>query len=61
MHIVNIEAFAISFPLPSDKGVTLGIGRAVKRDTVLVKVTTASGLIGWGESHSIQRRTLVHG
>ena len=44
MRIVNIEAFAISFPIPPDKSVTLGIGRAVKRDAVLVKVTTASGL-----------------
>lgn len=61
MHIVNLEAFAISFPLPPDKGVTLGIGRAVKRDAVLVKVTISSGLIGWGESHSLQRRALVHG
>ena len=30
---------------------TLGIGRAVKRDALIVKVTTESGLIGWGESH----------
>ena len=52
MRIVNLEAFAISFPIPPEKGVTLGIGRAVKRDAVLVKVTTASGLIGWGESHA---------
>jgi L-alanine-DL-glutamate epimerase-like enolase superfamily enzyme len=31
--------------------VRLGIGRTVKRDTVVVKVRTESGLVGWGESH----------
>ena len=52
MKIVDLEAIPISFPIPEDKQVTLGIGRAVKRDAVLVKVTTASGLIGWGEAHA---------
>lgn len=32
--------------------VTLGIGRAVKRDAVLVKVQTRDGLVGWGEAHA---------
>jgi len=31
--------------------VTLGIGRAVKRDAVVVKVTTDDGLVGYGEAH----------
>ena len=52
MKIVDIKAFAVSFPLPPDGAVTLGIGRAIKRDAVVVKVTTASGLVGWGESHT---------
>lgn len=30
----------------------LGIGRTVKRDAVLVKVTTDDGLVGWGEAHA---------
>ena len=30
---------------------SLGVGRAVKRDAIIVKVTTAGGLVGWGESH----------
>jgi D-galactarolactone cycloisomerase len=52
MRIVSVEAFPISFPIPADKGVSLGIGRAIKRDAVLVKVCTESGLVGWGESHA---------
>ncbi|MCZ6728894.1 MAG: mandelate racemase/muconate lactonizing enzyme family protein, partial [SAR324 cluster bacterium] len=34
-----------------DKQVTLGIGTGVKKDAVVVKVVTESGLVGWGESH----------
>lgn len=51
MKIVDIKAFPTSFPLPQDLDVRLGIGRMVKRDTVIVKVVTQSGLVGWGESH----------
>ena len=51
MKIVDIKAFPTSFPLPPDLDVRLGIGRMVKRDTVIVKVVTESGLVGWGESH----------
>ena len=49
LRIERIEAFAASVPVKSK--VTLGIGRTVKRDAVVVKVTTAGGLVGWGESH----------
>lgn len=51
MKIVDVKAFPTSFPLPAGAMVTLGIGRAVKRDAVVVKVTTESGLVGWGEAH----------
>ena len=51
LKIRAIEAFPTSFPLPSNLNVRLGIGRAVKRDAVVVKVTTESGLAGWGEAH----------
>ena len=37
MRIREITAYPISFPIPGDKAVSLGIGRAVKRDAVLVK------------------------
>jgi D-galactarolactone cycloisomerase len=49
LKIIDVQGFATSFPVR--QSVTLGIGSAVKRDALLVKVTTESGLIGWGESH----------
>ena len=51
LRIREIHAYATSFPLPKTDNVRLGIGRAIKRDAVVVKVTTESGLVGWGESH----------
>src|SRR5262249_25705889 len=50
MQITDVRAFPTSFPVPPGESVTLGIGRAVKRDAVVVKVT-AGGLIGWAEAH----------
>jgi D-galactarolactone cycloisomerase len=47
--ITNIQAFPTSFPVK--ERVKLGIGSTIKRDAVIVKVTTESGLIGYGESH----------
>ena len=49
LRIVSVEAHPTSFRVT--QGVTLGIGRAVKRDAVLVKVVTEGGLVGWGEAH----------
>jgi L-alanine-DL-glutamate epimerase-like enolase superfamily enzyme len=37
--------------VPEGQNVRLGIGRAVKRDAVLVKVETEDGITGWGEAH----------
>jgi D-galactarolactone cycloisomerase len=51
VRIVELLAYPTSFPVPADDRVTLGIGTAVKRDAVVVKVVTADGLVGWGESH----------
>src|ERR1700754_5324051 len=51
MRIAEITAFPVSVPVPEQHRVTLGIGRMVKRDTVVVKVVTDDGLVGWGESH----------
>jgi L-alanine-DL-glutamate epimerase-like enolase superfamily enzyme len=51
MRIADVRAHPTSFPIPPGQSVTLGIGRAVKRDAVVVKVTTEDGLVGWGESH----------
>ncbi|WP_431281540.1 mandelate racemase/muconate lactonizing enzyme family protein [Humitalea sp. 24SJ18S-53] len=58
-RIANIEAFPTSFPVPPGGGVALGVGRAVKRDAVVVKVTTEDGLVGWGESHHGRAHTAV--
>ena len=49
LKITGVTAFPASFPVK--KPVTLGIGRAVKRDAVMVRVTTAGGIVGWGEAH----------
>jgi D-galactarolactone cycloisomerase len=51
MRIAKLEAIPISFPVPENKSVRLGIGRSVKRDSVLVRVETDDGVIGWGEAH----------
>ncbi|MCP5025199.1 MAG: mandelate racemase/muconate lactonizing enzyme family protein [Actinomycetia bacterium] len=52
MQITGITAYPISFPIPEERRVSLGIGQAVKRDAVLVKVETSEGITGWGESHA---------
>ncbi len=58
MKIADIKAFPTSFPVPGG-GPRLGIGQAVKRDAVVVKVTTEDGLVGWGESHHGRAHTAV--
>jgi L-alanine-DL-glutamate epimerase-like enolase superfamily enzyme len=50
LAITSIEAIGCSVPLR--QAVRQGLGRAVKRDTVIIKVTTAGGLTGWGESYN---------
>jgi L-alanine-DL-glutamate epimerase-like enolase superfamily enzyme len=51
MKIADVRATPTSFPVPPEASVTLGIGRTVKRDAVLVKVTADDGRVGWGEAH----------
>ena len=52
MKIIDVTAYPLSFEIPEEFRVTLGIGSAIKRDCVLVKVETSDGLVGWGESHA---------
>ncbi len=59
MKIVEIKAYPTSFPVPRDGGVRLGIGQAVKRDAVMVKVVTEDGIVGWGESHHGRAHTAI--
>ena len=49
--VTEVKAYPTSFPLPKENNVRMGIGRAIKKDAVVVKVTTKGGLVGWGESH----------
>ena len=59
MRITDVQAFATSFPIPPGNRVALGIGTAVKRDAVLVKVSTDEGITGWGEAHHGRAHTAV--
>ncbi len=51
MKIASLRAVPISFPVPENQSVRLGIGRSVKRDAVLVRIETSDGHVGWGEAH----------
>jgi L-alanine-DL-glutamate epimerase-like enolase superfamily enzyme len=59
LRITDVIAFPTSFPIPPANRVALGIGTAVKRDAVVVKVTTAGGVVGWGEAHHGRAHTAV--
>jgi len=59
LKIAELKATPTSFPVPPEHRVALGIGTAIKRDAVVVKVTTAGGLVGWGESHHGRAHTAV--
>jgi D-galactarolactone cycloisomerase len=49
LTIASIEGIACSVPLA--KPVRLGLGMAMKREAVVVKVVTEGGLVGYGEAH----------
>lgn len=49
MRIDHIEAFAMSVPV--ENGIAFGIGRVKRRDTVVVRIRTSGGLVGYGEAH----------
>ena len=51
MKIIDVKAYSSSFRVAPGAQVKLGIGTTVKRDAVVVKVTTEDGLVGYGESH----------
>ncbi|MES2436200.1 MAG: mandelate racemase/muconate lactonizing enzyme family protein [Pseudomonadota bacterium] len=57
MEIVELRAFPVSVAV--ENGAQLAIGRAVKRDAVVVRVTTASGIVGFGESHHARSANIV--
>ena len=51
MKIIEVKAYPLSFRVSAAGQVRLGIGRTVKRDTVVVMVRSEDGLVGWGEAH----------
>ena len=57
--IRSVQAYAVSFPVAAAHSVQLGVGRTVKRDAVIVKVTTECGLTGFGESHHGRAHTTI--
>lgn len=57
--IASVRAYPISFAVPPAQQVSLGIGRTVKRDAVIVRVDTADGLTGWGEAHAARAPTAI--
>jgi D-galactarolactone cycloisomerase len=57
MRIADIKAFPISVRV--DDGAQLAIGRAVKRDSVVVRVVTEGGLVGYGESHHARSPAVI--
>ena len=59
MRIADVRAYPVSYPIAPQNRVALGIGTAVKRDAVLVRVTTDAGLFGWGEAHHGRAHTAV--
>jgi D-galactarolactone cycloisomerase len=59
LKIRDVKAYPTSFPIPEANRVALGIGTAVKRDAVVVKVTTDDGIVGWGEAHHGRAHTAV--
>lgn len=59
VRISSVRAFPISFAVPPAQQVSLGIGRSVKRDAVLVRVETDSGACGWGEAHAARAPTAI--
>jgi D-galactarolactone cycloisomerase len=59
MRIEELRAIPLSCPTPSEHQISLGIGKSVKRDAVLIKVRTAGGLVGWGEAHAARAPTAI--
>jgi len=59
LKIAEVQAFPASFPIPRERRVALGIGTAVKRDAVVVRVRTEDGIVGWGEAHHGRAHTAV--
>ncbi len=58
MKVVAVDAVPLSLDL-RDWAVTLGVGTAIKKDTVIVRVRTEDGIVGYGEAHHALAPTVV--
>jgi len=50
MRIASVQATWVHVPIPTERQHTSDFGRIAAFDSVLVKVETADGLVGWGEA-----------
>ena len=57
MQITEVKAFALSFKL--ENAPRRGVGQPIKKDTVIVRVKTEDGIVGYGEAHHALAPTLV--
>ena len=57
--IQRVIAQPVSFAVPPEYQVSLGIGRTVKRDAVIVRVDTSADVSGWGEAHAARAPTAI--
>ena len=58
-RIRQVTATAYSCPFDKQHQLTFGLGSNVKRDMVLVRITSDQGLVGYGESHHGQNPTAM--
>lgn len=59
MKITEVTAYPVSFAISEQHQVRLGIGWAVKRDAILVRIETTNGIVGWGEAHAARVPTAI--
>lgn len=58
MKVTEVSAVPLSLDL-RDRAVTLGVGTAIKKDVVVVRVRTEDGITGYGEAHHALAPTVV--
>lgn len=57
MKISNVESFLMSFPMPKEISLPFwgGVRTILKRDAMLIRVTTDSGMVGWAPGPAHER------
>ena len=63
MRIANVQPFLMSYPMPQEIVLPFWGGRRTihKRDAMLIKVTSDTGLVGWapGPAHERASREII--